>query len=335
MDWTPAGLFTVEAGRLQCALCPLRCVLDDGEVGRCQVRRRRGDLMETATFATSVRHKDAVERKPFYHYRPGSTALTIAAPGCTFRCDYCVNHRLSQFGREGGLPWAATPVDPAGLVASAAAEGASVALSYTEPSLAVELTLALAEYGAAAGVDVLWKSNGFLTPETTALAAPALAAVNIDLKAGDEHAHHRVTGAPLRPVLTTIRAMVELGVWVEVSTPLIPGCSSEPGQLSRIARLIAEIDADIPWHLLRFTPAFQRTGTVPTGPEALRDAVAIGRDAGLRHVYVERALGATGRATRCPGCGAEAVRRGVWTTEAVRMTDGRCNACGHRIPGRW
>ncbi|GAA5050108.1 pyruvate formate lyase activating enzyme [Thermocatellispora tengchongensis] len=335
MDWTPAILHRPRGSRVQCLLCPMRCLLADGETGPCRVRRRSGEILETATFATSVRHLDAVERKPLYHFRPGTHTLTLAAPGCTFRCDYCVNHRMSQYGREEDLPWTATPADPREIVAAAAAEGASVALSYTEPSLAVELTLALADEGGRAGVPVVWKSNGFLTPEAVRLVAPRLAAVNIDVKAVEERAHHRLTGAPLAPVLRTLRAFAAAGVWVEVSTPLIPGVMSEPGQLAALAGLLAEIDPGMPWHLLRFTPDFRMREEAPTTPAALAEAVAIGRAAGLRHVYVERALGPGGRETRCPACDAVVVRRGIWSLESLALYDGRCEYCGHPIPGRW
>ncbi|MBO3747503.1 AmmeMemoRadiSam system radical SAM enzyme [Streptosporangiaceae bacterium NEAU-GS5] len=338
MRWTPAVLYSPDGpaqSRIRCDACPMRCLLDDGEVGRCHVRRRTGRVMETATFATSVRNIDAIERKPFYHYKPGSRAITLAAPGCTFRCDYCVNHTISQYGREPGRIWSASPVDPAEVVAAAAEAGACVALSYTEPSLAPELTLALAEHGSAAGVDVVWKSNGFLTPEAVTLVAPALAAVNLDIKAADEHSHHRLTGAPLRPVLDTFHAFAALGVWMEVSTPLIPGVSDHPSQLKTIARLIAAVDREIPWHLLRFTPTFRLASASPTSPHALARAVDIGREAGLRYVYVERALGEAGRSTRCPGCGQLVVRRGIWETTAVSITAGGCGHCGVPLAGRW
>jgi pyruvate formate lyase activating enzyme len=291
--------------------------------------------METATFSSAVRHVGQVERKPLYHFRPGTQTLTLAAPGCTFRCDYCINHRISQYGREADVPWHAEPVDVRAVVDEAAALGASVSLSYTEPSLAMELTLALAEAGRARGVDVLWKSNGYLTPEATALAAPALAAVNLDIKTADDDAHRELTGAPLGPVLDTLATLHAAGVWVEVSTPLIPGVSAEPGRLAAVAAAVAAVDPAIPWHLLRFTPAYRRSGDVPTPPAALAEAVRIGRDAGLRYVYVERALGDDGRATRCPGCGHRVVTRGIWSVTTVELPDGHCPRCGTLVEGRW
>lgn len=335
VNWTPAILFDQDGDRLRCDLCPHACRLDDGEVGLCRVRRRSGDILETATFATAVRHIDAIERKPLYHFRPGAMALTLAAPGCTFLCSYCINYRISQYGRPAGTPWAAEPVDVQDVVGSARAIDGVVALSYTEPALAIELTLELAEAGRSAGVAVVWKSNGFLTERAVAAVAPVLAAVNIDLKAPDEDRHRRLTGGALAPVLRTIAALREAGVWVEVSTPVIPGNSDTVDDLSRIARHIADIDAEIPWHLLRFTPTFRMSDRDPTSPALLAEGVGIGRSAGLRHVYVERALGDAGRQTECPACDAVVVRRDVWRLAESLLVSGACPTCATPIAGRW
>jgi pyruvate formate lyase activating enzyme len=147
--------------------------------------------METGTLASAVQHWQSVERKPFYHVRPGLSTLTLAAPGCSFRCDSCLNAALSQYGRVPGVGWSATPLDPAATVALAAARGAAVALSYSEPGLAAELTEALhaAAQTAGAPVPILWKSNGWLTPGAQARLAPCLTAVNIDLKYADPAAY--------------------------------------------------------------------------------------------------------------------------------------------------
>lgn len=336
MEWTPAALYEWDRSRLVCTLCPIRCKLADGQVGACHVRRRTGDILETRTFATTTQHFDAVERKPLYHYRPGSRTLTLAAPGCTFRCDYCVNYRISQFGRDDEAPWHAEPVSTAEIVDLAATEGVGIALSYSEPSLAMELTLALAAMGRERGVEVVWKSNGFLTAQALALAAPALAAVNIDMKAADEDRHRRLTGAPLAPVLASLRTLHEHGVWVEVSTPLIPRVSASPSDLARIANFIASVDPGIPWHLVRFTPAYRRSADLPSLPDSLAEGVRIGHAAGLRYVYVERALGAAGRDTRCPGCGDTVIARDLWAMRQLRLrNDGACEKCGTVLEGRW
>lgn len=317
----------------RCGLCPHGCVLDPGQAGVCKVRRGApsGDGVETATFASAVRHVDAVERKPLFHYRPGAPTVTLAAPGCSFRCDYCVNFRISQYGRDDESTWHADPVDTGDVVGQAAALGGCVALSYTEPSLAPELTLELARRGRDVGVDVVWKSNGFLTADAVELCAPAVAAVNIDLKGVAERSHRRLTGGAVRPVIDAIRSFREHGTWVEVSTPIIPGVTDP----ERVAAVVAGIDTDIPWHLVRFTPAYRMQADDPTHPDAISDAVAAGTAAGLKYVYVERALGDAGRVTRCPSCGAAVVSRGVWSLTENRLRDGCCPECGHGVAGRW
>lgn len=333
--WRPA-LFAEPAGdghSLRCTLCPFRCVLADGRAGVCQVRRNNGGRLETATYTAAVAHLSAIERKPLYHVRPGAPVLTVASPGCTFRCDYCINYRLSQYGREADAvaPWAGEPADTAAITARAAAAGALLGMSYSEPGLAPELALDLA----AAGIPLVWKSNGYLTPEAVDMVAPVLLAVNIDVKAAEEAAHRRLTGASLAPVWDAIARFRAAGVWVEVSTPLIPGVSAEPGPLRAIAERLAALDPDIPWHLLRFTPDFRMSGAAPTAPAVLGRAVEIGRESGLRFVYVERALGQAGRNTICCDCGMTLIDRGIWRMVHNSIKDGRCPQCGSSIPGRW
>lgn len=322
----------VTARGTRCHLCPHGCVLDPGQAGACKVRRgAAGGGLETATFASAVTHVDEVERKPFFHFRPGTPTVTLAAPGCSFRCDYCINFRISQYGRDDESAWGAQPVDVGDIVAQAAALGGSVALSYSEPSLAPELTLELASRGRDMGVEVVWKSNGFLTPEAVALCAPAVTAVNIDLKTADEDAHRRLTGGSVKPVIEAIRDFADRGTWVEVSTPIIPGVTDpEP-----IAAIIAGIGVHIPWHLVRFTPAYRMRAEDPTSPRALSEAVTVGRAAGLKYVYVERALGADGRNTRCPRCQLTVIRRGVWSMQENRLEAGCCPGCGTGLEGRW
>lgn len=334
--WQPAVLgHDVGGGRIACDLCPHACTMQPGQTGLCHVRRNAGGELQTATVSVAVAHLDAIERKPFYHVRPGSRVLTIASPGCTFRCGYCINHRLSQFGRPGAPGWIGEPARPNELVAAAAEQDAALGISYTEPGLAPELTLALADHAAPAGVPLLWKTNGFLTAAAVDLVAPVLAAVNVDVKAATERAHRELTGAPLAPVLDAIERFRAAGVWVEVSTPLIPGTSADPADLDAIARRLAGIDPDLPWHLLRFSPVHRMSDADPSSPDSLAAAREIGHRAGLRHVYVERALGPAGRNTRCPRCRTVLVERGIWETLEQVLADGRCPQCAEPVPGRW
>jgi pyruvate formate lyase activating enzyme len=334
--WEPAVLgHAVDGRRIACDLCPHACALHPGQTGLCRVRRNAGGELQTATMTVAVAHLDGIERKPLYHVRPGSRVLTIASPGCTFRCGYCINHRLSQFGRPGAPDWTGKPARPIELVAAAREQDAALGLSYTEPGLAPELTLALAEHAVPAGIPILWKTNGFLTASAVDLVAPVLDAVNIDIKAATDRAHRQLTGAPLGPVLDAIDRFRAAGVWVEVSTPLIPGSSADQADLATIATTLAAVDPDVPWHLLRFSPDYRMTAANPSSPDSLAAAREIGHLAGLRYVYVERALGPTGRHTRCPRCRAVLVERGIWNTLRDATLDGRCPRCAETIPGRW
>jgi pyruvate formate lyase activating enzyme len=331
-QWRPA-MFGEPAGsgRVRCTLCPFRCVLADGQAGVCKVRRNDAGTLRTATYTAGVVHLTAVERKPFYHVRPGAQVLTVAGPGCSFRCDYCINYRISQYGRDDAAPWLGEPALPAELAARAAAAGALLGMSYSEPSLAPELTLDLASHG----VPVVWKSNGYVTAEAISVLAPALLAVNIDVKAADEASHRRLTGASLGPVWNAIERFHAAGVWVEISTPLIPGTSAAPESLRAIAARIASIDVNIPWHLLRFTPDYRLAGADPTPPSALTIGRSIGLDCGLLYVYVERALGPAGRNTACPQCQTQLVHRDVWQMVHNVIKGGRCPGCGFLMVGRW
>ncbi|MEV4515512.1 AmmeMemoRadiSam system radical SAM enzyme [Dactylosporangium sp. NPDC049525] len=322
-------------GHVTCELCPEACDLAPGQTGVCAVRRNHDGALQTSTSAASVQHVDAVERKPFFHVRPGGRVLTLAAPGCTFRCNYCVNHRLSQYGRDAGISWTARPVQPADLVARARADGLMLGLSYAEPALAIELTLGLAEAAGPDGPPVLWKSNGYLTAAAADLVAPALTAVNIDVKAAREAPHRRLTGAPLAPVLRTVERLRAAGVWVEVTTPLIPSVSDSDDDVRAIARWLAGLDPAIPWHLVRFVPDYRMRRPDPTAPERLRRAAQLAREAGIQQVYCERALGPDGRSTRCPRCDTRVVERGVWETLSDDLVAGTCPACHTTIPGRW
>lgn len=320
---------------MRCTLCPHLCQLGDGEVGRCHVRRNTGGRPETATWATSVRHVQPIERKPFYHFRPGLRVLTIAAPGCSFACHYCQNYRISQFGRDAQVEWTASPVSAEELANTAMSQQCALGMSYSEPSLAAELTLELGRLARPAGVDLVWKTNGFVTEDAARRLLPCLSAVNVDLKAPDELRHSRLTGASLQPVLDFLRLVLCENVWLEVSTPIIPDFNDDPTSLQMMADQIVRLGNNVPWHLLRFTPEYHLSGLKPTHPDQLAFAREIGRAAGLNYVYVERALGSEGRSTRCPSCDTRLVARDIYEVREFHLVDGACPVCGSKIAGCW
>ena len=217
----------------------------------------------------------------------------------------------------------------------AAERGAVIAMSYSEPSLAPEFTLALASWARPAGVDIVWKTNGFVNQSVLERLVQPLTAVNLDLKASSDRSHFKLTGAPLQPVLSTLRYLAASHVWLEVSTPVIPGVNDDSESLEQVAELVVGAGAQIPWHLLRFTPEYRMGNFCPTHPDKLAEAVRIAKRVGLKYVYVERALGPAGRNTVCPSCEATIITRGVWTLDVDSLSSGHCPECGFRIPGHW
>ncbi|MCP4696645.1 MAG: AmmeMemoRadiSam system radical SAM enzyme [Gammaproteobacteria bacterium] len=334
MNWQVSKFFQASEDEVVCSLCPHSCTFKrDGDAGKCHVRRRKNMHLETASFATAVQHLDPIERKPLYHYKPAGKVLTLASPGCTFRCLYCQNYRLSQFGRSQEAIWRAEPVNISKIISFAAAHQAAIGFSYAEPSLNAELTLALAEAARPNGIDIIWKTNGFLTPGAAEELAPCLAAVNIDLKSLDAKQHRMLTGAPLAPILETIAIFYEAGVWLEFSTPLIPEFNA--AALRRIAAFICSIDPNIPWHLGRFNPDFKLRNLPPTSVEMLAKGRYTAFEAGLKYVYVERALGPEGRTTYCQSCSRPLIIRKLWGLEENFLIDGACPACKTPLTGRW
>jgi len=327
------------SSKVQCLLCPHRCALDSGEIGKCVVRRNLDGRLVTSANRIAVAHIDAIERKPLYHFVPGAEVVTLATPGCTFACRYCLNHGISQvaIGSEPNENPEIVELDPslALHVGSAVERDRVIGMSYTEPSLAFELAMELFELAESAGVHVVWKSNGFLTPTAIDLVAPHLSAINIDVKAASDRAHRDLTGAALAPVLDAIARFRSHNVWVEVATPVAPGLAASDIDLDTISQYLISIDPAIPWHLVRFVPDYRMTRHPPTSVKSLCRARDRALSAGLQHVYVERALGADGRNTTCARCDAILVERGVWSLERSRVQDGRCPECSLVIDGRW
>ena len=336
MKWNPASFYVNDSNALACTLCAHMCSFKkDGDIGFCHTRRRKNNQLETATLTVGIQHLDTVERKPLYHYKPGKNVLTLATPGCTFQCLYCQNYRLSQFGRSEQASWRSASLKIEDIVNNAAENQAAIGFSYAEPTLNAELTLALHELAKPRNIGIIWKTNGFLTESAAKILSPTLAAANIDLKSLNERQHKKLTGANLKPVLDTIRTFYNAGVWLEISTPLIPTINSDVTSIGQIAKFIASIDTNIPWHLGRFNPDFKLQKLPPTSIDMLKQARKIGLDAGLKYVYVERALGSEGRTTYCSSCGKPLITREIWKLENNDLKDNKCPNCQTLVAGKW
>jgi pyruvate formate lyase activating enzyme len=279
---------------------------------------------------------DPIEKKPFFHVLPGTLAYSIATVGCNLHCRFCQNWAISQWPHEHGGRPPGEPLTPAAIVAEArACRCASVAYTYTEPTIFMELALATCRLAAEAGLRNLFVTNGYMTPEALALVAPVLHGANVDLKSFSDAYYRRVCGATLAPVLATIRRLRARGIWVEVTTLLVPGHNDSDEELGALAAWLAAVDTDMPWHVSAFYPAHRMMDVPPTPTAALHRAARIGQHAGLRHVYTGNVPGDPWEDTRCPGCQGVVVRRRGFAVTENRLDGGRCPACGTAVAGVW
>ncbi|MCD6128178.1 AmmeMemoRadiSam system radical SAM enzyme, partial [Candidatus Bipolaricaulota bacterium] len=328
MLWEPAG-----EGRVRCNLCAHRCLIPEGRRGVCMVRENRGGTLYSLVHGRIVSQAlDPIEKKPLFHFLPGAPALSIATVGCNFRCDFCQNWEISQYPREHGGAVLGERVTPEELVAQAKSAGAPIiAYTYTEPTVFFELAYETARLAAREGIRNVFVSNGYLTEEAAREIAPYLHGINIDLKSFSDEFYRRHCGATLQPVLDTIERMVGLGVWVEVTTLVIPGWNDSSQELAWLAEFLSGVSPNIPWHISRFIPAWRVTDRPPTPVSTLRRARRIGLEAGLKYVYLGNVPG-EGEDTHCPSCGETLIRRHGFYILQNRLREGRCPSCGTEIP---
>jgi pyruvate formate lyase activating enzyme len=276
---------------------------------------------------------DPIEKKPLFHVYPGSVAFSIATMGCNFHCLHCQNWAISQAGRD-GVTAQSFSLSPERVVAAALAAGSrSIAYTYTEPTVFIEYVLDTARLATQAGLANVLVTNGYQTPEALDLLAPYVQAANVDLKSFEDRFYRRVLGARLAPVLATLIGMRRRGIWVEVTTLLIPGLNDDPHLLASLASWIAaELGPETPWHVSRFFPTYRLTDLDPTPAATIRRAVEIGRAAGLRHVYSGN-LADGEEDTCCAECGETLIRRRGYTAERAALVGDRCARCGHSLAG--
>lgn len=325
----------LEDGAVRCGLCRFHCHITEGRRGICGVRENRGGILYTLVYGKVIaEHVDPIEKKPLFHVYPGSSSYSLATVGCNFRCLHCQNFEISQLPHQHrDIP--GTSLSPQQAVANAlAADCRSIAYTYTEPTIFFEYAYDVAVLARRAGLANVFVSNGYTGPEALEAIAPYLDAANIDLKGFSEGFYREVTGAALQGVLDCLKHYRRLGIWIEVTTLLIPGLNDRDEELEGIAAFIRdELGAEVPWHVTAFYPTFRMLDRPPTPATALHRARRIGLEAGLRHVYVGNLPHTNGENTLCPGCGQVAIERNGYRLGAVNMRNGRCSACGTGLAG--
>ncbi len=326
-----------EDGKVRCRLCGHECLIGPDKLGICRVRKNVGGKLISLSYDALVSvNVDPIEKKPLFHFLPGTLSLSVAAAGCNFQCAFCQNWQISQAPRTGKV-LAGQAVPPAQLVARAVRRGcASISYTYTEPTIFFELAYDTARLAQEKGIKSCFVSNGFMTPRAVRTIAPFLDAINVDLKAFRDETYRSVMKGRLEPVLTCLRELVRCGVWVEVTTLVVPEMNDSEAELADIAGFIAgELGPDVPWHVSRFHGDYEMIAAASTPIATLHRAVQIGREAGLRYVYSGNVPGDENESTLCPRCGSMLIRRTGFAMAANRLDAGRCPDCGSRIAGVW
>lgn len=321
--------------KVHCGLCRFRCLIADGKRGICGVRENRGGTLYTLVYGKAVaEHVDPIEKKPLFHFQPGSKSYSLATVGCNFRCLHCQNYSISQ-PTAGDLRITGAPLPPAEIVRKAVAAGcSSISYTYTEPTIFYEYAYDTAVLAKAAGLRNVFVTNGYITPEALAHIRPWLDAANIDLKGYSEKFYREVVHAMLGEVLDSIVEYKRLGIWIELTTLIIPHLNDSAAELEGIARFIADrVGVETPWHVSQFHPTYKLLGQPHTPVATVRRARQIGLDAGLRYVYEGNVPGEGGESTYCPGCCELLIRRYGFYIEDNRIRDGKCPSCGTIIDG--
>jgi pyruvate formate lyase activating enzyme len=318
-----------------CQLCARYCMLLDGESGRCRARRNVGGELRSLVYGRPVSvHVDPIEKKPFFHFLPGSQAYSLGTIGCPLSCKFCQNWQISQ-ARPGDFDTGY--MAPPAVADAALRRGvAVVAFTYNEPTVFAEYALDIAAVCRPHGLRCVMVSCGFMSARPLADLCGALDAIKIDLKGFSDDFYRRVSGAALAPVLRSIVQVRKSGVHLEIVNLVVPTLNDADASLKRLADwVMTELGPDVPVHFTRFHPDYQLRNLPPTPVATLDRARDMARARGLRYVYVGNVPGHPGNHTYCPSCGARVIARQDFFVMESMLKGGRCGACGASVAGVW
>ncbi|MDD5281295.1 MAG: AmmeMemoRadiSam system radical SAM enzyme [Candidatus Omnitrophica bacterium] len=323
---------TLESLKVRCQLCSHNCLIQEGKFGFCGVRQNIKGVLYTHSYGKLVAvNIDPVEKKPLYHFLPGSLAFSIASAGCNFRCGFCQNWQISQFdpvSQQPGEDFSAQQV-----VRLAKENNCkSIAYTYTEPTVYFEFALETARLAKEAGLYNIFVSNGYMSAGAIDLLKPYLDAANIDLKFFKDNSYQKICSAHLKPVLDSILRLRDAGIWIEVTTLVIPGENDTLDELSGIARFIASVNRDIPWHVSRFHADYKFYAYRDTPEETIRLACDLGNAAGLHYIYAGN-VNSWGLDTFCPACKKVLIKRKGFRISEISLANNRCVFCQANLAG--
>ena len=330
----------LSSGKILCEACAQACKLEEGEYGICGVRKvEDGELKLLVYGLAAAVNVDPVEKKPMFHFLPKSRAFSVGTVGCNFSCKFCQNYDISQYPKEHGHRIAGQDMPPERIVELALQNGCdSIAYTYNEPIVFFEYTYDTAKLAHEKGLKNIYVTSGFETRKAIDKLAPYVDGMNIDIKSFSDEFYRNICGARLKPVLEAVKYAHEKGIWIEVTTLLIPGRNDSDEEIRGIARFLAEIDPSIVWHLSAFFPTYKMLDAPPTPASTLRRAYDIGKEEGLKYVYVGNLDDEDRESTYCPECGKRVIdRSGHIGQYVINELDekGTCPYCGYELEGVW
>ncbi len=318
--------------KVRCNVCSHRCTIAEGKAGICRTRKNINGKIHTLIYNTvSSEAVDPIEKKPLYHFLPGTFSYSLGTIGCNFRCQHCQNWNISQVTLEEAFT---KDISPEEAVRRAVGAGcSSISWTYNEPAIWHEYTYDSAVLAKKAGLKTIYVTNGYITPEALRRMAPYLDAYRVDIKSFSDEFYKKVCGARLAPVLESTKLANELGMHVETITLLIPGRNDSPGEITQIVKWVKEnLGADTPMHFTRFHPMYKMENVAPTPLDTLEKAYDIAKKEGMRFVYLGNVAGHKYENTNCPRCDALLIDRAGFRVGEVRVKDGKCYRCGEKIP---
>jgi pyruvate formate lyase activating enzyme len=332
-----AALFQqkIDQETVQCLLCPHQCLLKNNQAGICKVRKNiHGQLVSLNYEKIAAMHVDPIEKKPLYHFLPGSKSFSIAAVGCNLQCRFCQNHTLSVVENSSHIY--GEPVSPGQIIDKALeCHARSVSYTYSEPTVFFEFMLETAILAKQAGLKNIMVSNGYINAEPIDKIAPYLDAANIDLKAYSDSFYRKVCGGQLQPVLKTISHLKEKNIWVEVTTLIIPDLNTNVTDIASLISFLVKLDLNIPWHVSRFYPHYQLSQLPPTSEDIIFKIIDTALDMGLKYVYSGNIADDQYAHTYCPQCRQKIIERSGYQTKLQHFQLGICQKCQTPISGIW
>jgi pyruvate formate lyase activating enzyme len=319
---------------VHCFLCGHQCRISEGKAGVCGVRKNEAGTLFSLVYRNAIAtNVDPIEKKPLYHFMPGTNSFSIATAGCNFRCGFCQNWEISQMNILEVPDYISRDLGPDAVVSGAIRKNCqSISYTYTEPTIYFEYAYDCAKIAREKGLKNVFVTNGYMSKEALETIRPFLDAANVDLKYFKDESYRKICGGSLQPVLDSIKLMKELGIWVEVTTLVVPGSNDSPEELKAVAEFLAGVDKFMPWHISRFFPNYKFTDLDATAETTLKMAEEIGHKAGLKYVYVGNVTG-YGNDTHCHNCKKLLIKREGFSIIENKVQEGKCFFCQEKIPG--